>query len=185
MDPSRLDLLPSIARQSIPPEPSCAHSTFTLNPTSTSHLSSLRPFTDISSNILCTRGHTLLPTPPACLGQSSALPARRQLLLSMSTPVTAPSAGTDGPARMPSVSRTGRRLSQSTAGASVARRPSRATHPPVAPLKPLTHQEALEALRAFLKERSSYDVFPVSFRLIVLDSQLKVKKALDVMLLYG
>jgi hypothetical protein len=55
----------------------------------------------------------------------------------------------------------------------------------VAPLKPLTHQEALEALRAFLKERSSYDVFPVSFRLIVLDSHLKVKKALDVMLLYG
>lgn len=53
------------------------------------------------------------------------------------------------------------------------------------PLKPLTHEEALEALRAFLKERSSYDVFPVSFRLIVLDTQLKVKKALDVMLLYG
>lgn len=55
----------------------------------------------------------------------------------------------------------------------------------MAPLKPLSHQEALEALRGFLKERSSYDVFPVSFRLIVLDSQLKVKKALDVMLLYG
>lgn len=86
---------------------------------------------------------------------------------------------------MPSVSRTGRRPSQSASGSSVVRRPSRATHPPVAPLKPLTHQEALEALRAFLKERSSYDVFPVSFRLIVLDSQLKVKKALDVMLLYG
>jgi 5'-AMP-activated protein kinase regulatory gamma subunit len=53
------------------------------------------------------------------------------------------------------------------------------------PPKPLTHTEALEALRAFLKERSSYDVFPVSFRLIVLDTTLKVKKALDVMLLYG
>ncbi|BEI85502.1 hypothetical protein CcaverHIS002_0509030 [Cutaneotrichosporon cavernicola] len=92
--------------------------------------------------------------------------------------------GPDGPTRMPSVSRTGRRSSQS-AGASVVRRPSRATHPPVAPSKPLSHQEALEALRAFLKERSSYDVLPVSFRLIVLDSQLKVKKALDVMLLYG
>lgn len=73
----------------------------------------------------------------------------------------------------------------SASGASVVRRPSRATHPPAPPNKPLTHQEALEALRAFLKERSSYDVFPVSFRLIVLDSQLKVKKALDVMLLYG
>lgn len=55
----------------------------------------------------------------------------------------------------------------------------------MAPPRPLTHDEALEALRAFLKERSSYDVFPVSFRLIVLDTQLKVKKALDVMLLYG
>jgi hypothetical protein len=86
---------------------------------------------------------------------------------------------------MGSVSRTGRRASQSAAGASIVRRPSRATHAPITPLKPLTHQEALEALRAFLKERSSYDVFPVSFRLIVLDSQLKVKKALDVMLLYG
>lgn len=53
------------------------------------------------------------------------------------------------------------------------------------PARPLSHEEALEALRAFLKERSSYDVFPVSFRLIVLDTQLKVKKALDVMLLYG
>ncbi|GMK55235.1 hypothetical protein CspeluHIS016_0202910 [Cutaneotrichosporon spelunceum] len=104
----------------------------------------------------------------------------------MSTPSsTAPSVGPDGPTRMPSVSRTGRRSSQSATGASVVRRPSRATHPPVAPPKPLSHQEALEALRAFLKERSSYDVFPVSFRLIVLDSQLKVKKALDVMLLYG
>ena len=36
-----------------------------------------------------------------------------------------------------------------------------------------------------MKERSSYDVFPVSFRLIVLDTTLKVKKALDVMLLYS
>lgn len=72
-----------------------------------------------------------------------------------------------------------------TPGSSLARRPSRATHPPVAPLRPLSHDEALEALRGFLKERSSYDVFPVSFRLIVLDTQLKVKKALDVMLLYG
>jgi hypothetical protein len=53
------------------------------------------------------------------------------------------------------------------------------------PSRHLSHDEAIEALRAFLKERSSYDVFPVSFRLIVLDSQLKVKKALDVMLLYG
>ncbi|GFZ43833.1 5'-AMP-activated protein kinase subunit gamma [Saitozyma sp. JCM 24511] len=93
-------------------------------------------------------------------------------------------------ARAASVSRSTstRRTSASggvSGGAGVVRRPSRATHPPMVPLKPLTHEEALEALRAFLKERSSYDVFPVSFRLIVLDTQLKVKKALDVMLLYG
>ena len=77
----------------------------------------------------------------------------------------------------------------STPGSSgVARRPSRAHHPPMTaptPTRHLSHDEAIEALRAFLKDRSSYDVFPVSFRLIVLDSQLKVKKALDVMLLYG
>ncbi|ODN81999.1 hypothetical protein L202_02327 [Cryptococcus amylolentus CBS 6039] len=66
-----------------------------------------------------------------------------------------------------------------------ARRPSTATHRPPPPPRPLTHDEALDSLRAFLKERSSYDVFPVSFRLIVLDTHLKVKKALDVMLLYG
>jgi 5'-AMP-activated protein kinase regulatory gamma subunit len=32
-----------------------------------------------------------------------------------------------------------------------------------------------------MKGRSSYDVFPVSFRLIVLDTKLMVKKALGVM----
>ncbi|OCF38465.1 nuclear protein SNF4 [Kwoniella heveanensis CBS 569] len=92
--------------------------------------------------------------------------------------------------RAPSASRPTRRPSQSTAGSAsgsgIVRRPSRATHPPMQqPQRALTHPEALEALRGFLKERSSYDVFPVSFRLIVLDTQLKVKKALDVMLLYG
>ena len=51
--------------------------------------------------------------------------------------------------------------------------------------KILSHDEAVEALRNFLRERSSYDVFPVSFRLIVMDTSLKVKKALDIMLLYS
>ncbi|WWC70104.1 uncharacterized protein I206_104051 [Kwoniella pini CBS 10737] len=73
----------------------------------------------------------------------------------------------------------------SVGGSGIVRRPSRATHPPMIQQRSLSHPEALEALRNFLKERSSYDVFPVSFRLIVLDTQLKVKKALDVMLLYG
>ncbi|WVW84024.1 hypothetical protein I302_106052 [Kwoniella bestiolae CBS 10118] len=84
------------------------------------------------------------------------------------------------PTRRPSIQGT------SAGGSSIARRPSRAQHPPmIPPHRTLSHPEALEALRSFLKERSSYDVFPVSFRLIVLDTQLKVKKALDVMLLYG
>lgn len=95
--------------------------------------------------------------------------------------------------RAPSTSQTARNPSQSigTGSTSTAnsqtpgRRSSRATHPPMIPPKALSHTEALEALRSFLKDRSSYDVFPVSFRLIVLDTQLKVKKALDVMLLYG
>ncbi|KAL7421896.1 AMP-activated serine/threonine-protein kinase regulatory subunit [Cryptotrichosporon argae] len=101
----------------------------------------------------------------------------------------ASSSASGAPTRTPSLARSARRASQSASsgGSGLARRPSRAAHPPMAPvpLKPLSHAEALDALRAFLRERSSYDVFPVSFRLIVLDIQLKVKKALDVMFLYG
>jgi len=48
-----------------------------------------------------------------------------------------------------------------------------------------THDAALYSIRAFLKSRTSYDAFPVSFRLIVLDSQLEVKKALQCLLLNG
>ncbi|PWN46744.1 hypothetical protein IE53DRAFT_336522 [Violaceomyces palustris] len=43
------------------------------------------------------------------------------------------------------------------------------------------HALALRSIRDFLKGRSSYDVLPVSFRLIVLDTKLVVKPALDVM----
>ncbi|CAE6521461.1 unnamed protein product [Rhizoctonia solani] len=50
---------------------------------------------------------------------------------------------------------------------------------------PETHEAALTAIRAFLNGRSSYDVFPVSFRLIVLDTKLEVKKALGALLLNG
>ncbi|CAE6425034.1 unnamed protein product [Rhizoctonia solani] len=50
---------------------------------------------------------------------------------------------------------------------------------------PETHEAALNAIRAFLNGRSSYDVFPVSFRLIVLDTKLEVKKALGALLLNG
>ncbi|KAJ1311426.1 hypothetical protein OPQ81_009915 [Rhizoctonia solani] len=50
---------------------------------------------------------------------------------------------------------------------------------------PETHEAALNKIRAFLNGRSSYDVFPVSFRLIVLDTKLEVKKALGALLLNG
>ncbi|PWZ03353.1 hypothetical protein BCV70DRAFT_15530 [Testicularia cyperi] len=43
------------------------------------------------------------------------------------------------------------------------------------------HFLALKSIRDFLRGRSSYDVLPVSFRLIVLDTKLVVKPALDVM----
>lgn len=78
-----------------------------------------------------------------------------------------------------------RRSSNSQGASGLGRRPSRVTHPPPVPPRALSHDEALEALRGFLKERSSYDVFPVSFRLIVLDTTLRVRKALEVMLLYS
>ncbi|KAI9715306.1 MAG: AMP-activated serine/threonine-protein kinase regulatory subunit [Chrysothrix sp. TS-e1954] len=38
------------------------------------------------------------------------------------------------------------------------------------------------AIRAFLKVRTSYDVLPLSFRLIVFDTALLVKKSLDILL---
>lgn len=47
--------------------------------------------------------------------------------------------------------------------------------------EPVSHEAGLAQIRSFLRGRSSYDVFPVSFRLIVLDTKLMVKKALGVM----
>jgi len=47
------------------------------------------------------------------------------------------------------------------------------------------HDTAVTAIRSFLKGHTSYDAFPVSFRLIVLDTKLNVKKALQCLLLNG
>ena len=41
---------------------------------------------------------------------------------------------------------------------------------------------AVESIRSFLSSKTSYDVLPVSFRLIVLDTALLVKKSLNVLL---
>ncbi|KAF9460841.1 hypothetical protein BDZ94DRAFT_876043 [Collybia nuda] len=48
-----------------------------------------------------------------------------------------------------------------------------------------SHDAALHTIRSFLKGHTSYDAFPVSFRLIVLDTRLNVKKALQCLLLNG
>ena len=41
---------------------------------------------------------------------------------------------------------------------------------------------AVESIRVFLKSKTSYDVLPVSYRLIVLDTSLLVKKSLNILL---
>ncbi|KAJ2971498.1 hypothetical protein NQ176_g7656 [Zarea fungicola] len=43
-------------------------------------------------------------------------------------------------------------------------------------------QQGLEAIRDFLKVRTSYDVLPLSFRLIILDTDLLIKKSLNILL---
>ncbi|KAL1737375.1 hypothetical protein EV714DRAFT_241399 [Schizophyllum commune] len=54
-----------------------------------------------------------------------------------------------------------------------------------APAQKENHDQSLLAIRKFLKSRTVYDVFPISFRLIVLDVELNVKKALQCLLLNG
>ncbi|KAH0838349.1 hypothetical protein J3R83DRAFT_6628 [Lanmaoa asiatica] len=69
------------------------------------------------------------------------------------------------------------------------RRPSTRRQRAVSHLPPFQSQEshdaALYVIRNFLKGRTCYDAFPVSFRLIVLDTKLNVKKALQCLLLNG
>lgn len=55
----------------------------------------------------------------------------------------------------------------------------------VPPFTQETHDNALYAIRTYLKSRTSYDSFPVSFRLTVLDAKLEVRKALQCLLLNG
>ncbi|EPE33217.1 CBS-domain-containing protein [Glarea lozoyensis ATCC 20868] len=56
--------------------------------------------------------------------------------------------------------------------------------------RPLTsvdrdQQSGLKAIRDFLKIRTSYDVLPLSFRLIILNTDLLVKKSLNILLQNG
>ncbi|KAK4990062.1 AMP-activated serine/threonine-protein kinase regulatory subunit [Elasticomyces elasticus] len=68
-------------------------------------------------------------------------------------------------------------------------RPGSASRPgtPAKPLSPLDKEqiEGLRAIRAFLKVRTSYDVLPLSFRLIVFDTALLVKKSLNILIQNG
>jgi len=41
--------------------------------------------------------------------------------------------------------------------------------------------DGLATIRAFLKARTSYDVLPISYRLIVFDTALLVKKSLNIL----
>ncbi|KAG5984148.1 hypothetical protein E4U55_005861 [Claviceps digitariae] len=52
---------------------------------------------------------------------------------------------------------------------------------PPSPLDKEQHQ-GLKAIREFLKVRTSYDVLPLSFRLIVLDTDLLIKKTLNILI---
>ncbi|KAF8543438.1 hypothetical protein BDD12DRAFT_212673 [Trichophaea hybrida] len=82
-----------------------------------------------------------------------------------------------GPARPPSPVRPSSYL-----------RPRRSPSPPPAePLSAIDREQAegLNAIREFLKIRTSYDVLPVSFRLIVLDTGLLVKKSLLILVQNG
>ncbi|KAI0348099.1 hypothetical protein BDW22DRAFT_1479964 [Trametopsis cervina] len=63
------------------------------------------------------------------------------------------------------------------------RRPRAASHLP--PLTKETHEAALHAIRMYLKGHTTYDSFPVSFRMIVLDAKLEVRKALQCLLSNG
>ncbi|KAI9698748.1 MAG: AMP-activated serine/threonine-protein kinase regulatory subunit [Candelina mexicana] len=58
---------------------------------------------------------------------------------------------------------------------------------PAQPLNPIDREqiEGLRAIRAFLKVRTSYDVLPLSFRLIVFDTTLLVKKSLNTLIHNG
>ncbi|KAL2830058.1 CBS-domain-containing protein [Aspergillus cavernicola] len=59
--------------------------------------------------------------------------------------------------------------------------------PPSQPERAIDREErqGLRAIRNFLKVRTSYDVLPLSFRLIVLDTALSVKESLNILIQNG
>ncbi|KAJ5636039.1 5'-AMP-activated protein kinase subunit gamma [Penicillium longicatenatum] len=65
--------------------------------------------------------------------------------------------------------------------------PSSYLRPPMAPERPIDREErqGLRAIRNFLKVRNSYDVLPLSFRLIIFDTSLSVKESLNILIQNG
>ncbi|KAL6942257.1 AMP-activated serine/threonine-protein kinase regulatory subunit [Hanseniaspora vineae] len=55
------------------------------------------------------------------------------------------------------------------------------THTGQNPLE-IEQKLAIQSICRFLKSKTSYDVLPVSYRMIVLDTQLQIKKALNILL---
>ncbi|TQB75353.1 AMP-activated serine/threonine-protein kinase regulatory subunit [Monascus purpureus] len=68
-------------------------------------------------------------------------------------------------------------------------RPTRLSHPmtPARPERAIDRdeQQGLCAIRNFLKVRNSYDVLPLSFRLIIFDTSLSVKESLNILIQNG
>jgi hypothetical protein len=48
-----------------------------------------------------------------------------------------------------------------------------------------TNSASQRAIRNFLKVRTSYDVLPLSFRLIIFDTSLSVKESLNILIQNG
>ncbi|KAJ5107165.1 5'-AMP-activated protein kinase subunit gamma [Penicillium angulare] len=65
--------------------------------------------------------------------------------------------------------------------------PSSYLRPPMAEERPIYREErqGLRAIRNFLKVRTSYDVLPLSFRLIIFDTSLSVKESLNILIQNG
>ncbi|KAG8408493.1 AMP-activated serine/threonine-protein kinase regulatory subunit [Metarhizium acridum] len=106
-------------------------------------------------------------------------------------PVAAPGHGHEQPARRvprfvaPS-SYLRFKTSHGSAMAAAASEPTSnpSTLSPPSPPSPLDKEQrqGLKAIRDFLKVRTSYDVLPLSFRLIVLDTDLLIKKTLNILI---
>jgi hypothetical protein len=70
----------------------------------------------------------------------------------------------------PSIKKMSRRFSERRGRAN-----SHATH------LDIVHQEAMSKIQSFLKSRSAFDVFPLSYKVVVFDTKLPVKYALSTM----